>query len=118
MTQIACTMSRKSGAEKKTDPVQFEGPFKQGPFCFQKWAFCKQISPLRYKNYVEFDANGALFVAFGVQESAAYDCHPPFVLDAPSGWVNLNVCVCVFLCVLIFVCVSAYVYLCVCVCES
>ena len=30
----------------KTDPVQFKGVLKQRPSCSQKWAFCKQSSPL------------------------------------------------------------------------
>ena len=32
----------------KTDPVQFKGRFKQGHFCLQNQALCKQFSPLEY----------------------------------------------------------------------
>ena len=50
-----------SGVEKltrlrsgKTDPVQFTGRFKQGPFCLKKWVFCKQFSLLRYRIFRSF----------------------------------------------------------------
>ena len=39
----------------KNDPVQFKGVLKQNPFCLQKWAFCKQFSPLRYRTFISLE---------------------------------------------------------------
>ena len=40
-----------SGVEKLTRSSS-KGAFQQGPFCLQKWAFCKQLSPLRYRTFI------------------------------------------------------------------
>ena len=49
--EITITVVIRSG---KTDPVQFKGLLKQGPFflLLEIWAFCKQFSPLGYRTFM------------------------------------------------------------------
>ena len=53
-----CKTQVRSG---KTDPVQFKWVFKQGPFCIKKWAFCKQMSPLRYRTFRSLEKGKCVF---------------------------------------------------------
>ena len=53
-----------------------KGVVKQGPFCFQKWVFCKQFSPLRERTFVSIGKGKFVF-----QKSFS---ETPFKLDRVS----------------------------------